>query len=124
LVNGFMSRVLADRVPGPPDQAELHEAVDQRPVVPLGGDRAAGDLEHDHTGDVGVSAWVPSSSRSVSLRGNGPVLVPVILASRSATRSSAARLRGWSRRSGKVVKMTGTAASQVPVSTACGQPAG
>jgi hypothetical protein len=63
-------------------------------------------------------------SSELSLRGNGPVLVPVILASRSATRSSAARLRGWSRRSGNVVKMTGTAASQVPVSTACGQPAG
>jgi hypothetical protein len=51
--SGFMGRVLADRVPGRPDQAELHEAVDQRPVVPLGGDPAAGDLEHDHAGDVG-----------------------------------------------------------------------
>jgi hypothetical protein len=40
-VNGFMSRVLADRVPGRPDQAELHKAVDQWPVVPLGGDPAA-----------------------------------------------------------------------------------
>jgi hypothetical protein len=103
--------VLADRVPGRPEQAELYEAVDQRPVVPLGGDPAAGDLEYDtpvmsvaRPVAGSVSAWVPSSSRSVSLRGNGPVLVPVILASRSATRSSVARLRGWSRRSGKVVR--------------------
>jgi hypothetical protein len=36
-VNGFMSRVLADRVPRRPDQAELHEAVAERPVKPLGG---------------------------------------------------------------------------------------
>src|SRR4029450_12643888 len=46
-VRGSMGRVLADRVPGRPDQAELYEAVGQRPVVPLGGDPAAGDLEYD-----------------------------------------------------------------------------
>jgi len=88
LVNGFMSRVLADRAPGPvmsvarPGRWQcLGLGAEQQPL--------------------GLA------------EGNGPVLMPVVLASRSATRSSAAR-----------VKMTGTAASQVPVSTACGQPAG
>ena len=45
--------LLAGRMPGRTDQAELQEAVDHRPVVPLGGDLAAGDLDHDHAGDIG-----------------------------------------------------------------------
>jgi hypothetical protein len=69
--------------------------------MPLAGDPAAGGLEHDCAAEVdGASGrWqrlgLGAEHQPLGgVGGNGPVLVPVSLVSSSATRSSAARLRG------------------------------
>lgn len=48
--------------PGRSDQAELHQGVGQRPVVPLGRHLPVGDLEHDHAADDDGAAGVHSMS--------------------------------------------------------------